>query len=197
MNPQGSETMLTKIAVLIVVLIAGILIFAATKPNQLQIERTARIAAPPETIFALINDFHHWPLWAPQDRDDPKMRRTYAGAPSGVGAISEWQGAGNTGQGHMQIVASDPPRSLTVRVDFAKPFTAHNINEFTLVPVGTTTEITWRMRGTNPPIAKLMSVFISMDRMMGKHFESGLANLKAAAESPPGAANPAPDRTPG
>jgi uncharacterized protein YndB with AHSA1/START domain len=189
--------MLTKIAVLIVVLIAGILIFAATKPNQLQIQRTIRIAAPPETIFALIDDFHRWPLWAPQDHEDPTMRRTYAGSPSGLGAISEWQGAGSTGQGRMQIVASDPPRTLTVQVDFAKPFTAHNINEFTLVPVGAATEITWRMHGTNPPIAKLMSVFISMDRMMGKHFESGLANLKAAAESPPRAPSPAPERPPG
>jgi uncharacterized protein YndB with AHSA1/START domain len=189
--------MLTKIAVLIAVLVAGILLFAATRPNQLQIQRAIRIAAPPQAIFALINDFHHWPLWAPQDRDDPTIRRTYEGSPSGLGAISAWQGAGSTGQGRMQIVASDPPRTLTVQVDFAKPFTAHNIDEFTLVPVGATTEIAWSMRGTNPFIAKVMSVFISMDRMMGKHFEAGLANLKAAAESPPRAPTPAPERTPG
>jgi len=29
---------------------------------------------------------------------------------------------------------------------------------------------------------KVMSVFMNMDRFMGKHFEQGLANLKAAAE---------------
>jgi hypothetical protein len=99
--------------------------------------------------------------------------------------MSEWQGAGSTGSGRMQIVASAPPRAVTMQVDFAKPFTAHNINEFTVVLDGTTTEVTWRMRGTKPYIAKLMSVFIDMDRMMGKHFEADLANLKAAAETPP------------
>jgi hypothetical protein len=41
------------------------------------------------------------------------------------------------------------------------------------------------MRGTNPFPAKVMSVFVDMNRMMGGHFEAGLANLKSAAENRP------------
>jgi hypothetical protein len=29
---------------------------------------------------------------------------------------------------------------------------------------------------------KLMSVFVNMDKQMGKHFEAGLADLKVSAE---------------
>jgi hypothetical protein len=29
---------------------------------------------------------------------------------------------------------------------------------------------------------RIMGVFVNMDRTMGKHFETGLANLKAVAE---------------
>ena len=45
-----------------------------------------------------------------------------------------------------------------------------------------TTEVTWLMRGPAPFVTKLMSVFVDMDKMIGKDFEAGLANLKAAAE---------------
>jgi hypothetical protein len=39
------------------------------------------------------------------------------------------------------------------------------------------------MRGTNVYVMKVMSIFMNMDRFVGKHFETGLANLKAAAEN--------------
>jgi hypothetical protein len=32
-------------------------------------------------------------------------------------------------------------------------------------------------------IAKVMGVFVSMDKMIGKDFETGLANLKSVAET--------------
>ena len=67
-------------------------------------------------------------------------------------------------------------------VDWVKPFQAHNLNEFTLEPQDPTTTVTWTMQGTNVYMMKLMSVFTNMDRFMGKHFETGLTNLKTAAE---------------
>lgn len=82
----------------------------------------------------------------------------------------------------MTIMESTPPGKVVVKVDFVKPFTAHNVNEFTLEP-GPSTRVIWTMRGSNLYFMKLMGIFVNMDRMMGKHFETGLQNLKAAAES--------------
>jgi hypothetical protein len=175
-----------RIVLIVGVVIAAVLVFAASKPDAVQVSRSVTINASADKIFSLIDDFHNWPRWAPQDKEDPTIQRSYSGAVSGSGAISDWDSSGNAGKGRMAIIESAPPLKgvgkVVVKVDFVKPFTAHNVNEFTLEP-GSATTITWTMRGSNLYFMKLMSVFVNMDRMMGKHFEAGLQNLKTAAEN--------------
>jgi uncharacterized protein YndB with AHSA1/START domain len=171
-----------KVALAVIISIAAVLIIAASRPDTFAIQRSRSIQAPPEKIFALINDFHNWSQWAPQDREDSTMKRTFSGPGSGTGAASEWKSSGSAGAGRMMITESAAPRKITVKVDFVKPFEAHNVNEFTLEPSGTSTTLTWSMQGTNLFIMKIMGVAVSMDRMVGKRFETGLDNLKATAE---------------
>ena len=170
----------------IVIVITAIVLFADTKPNVIHVTRSITIQAPAEKIFPLIDDFHHWPRWAPQDKEDPTLKRIYSGEQSGIGAISDWQGTGNAGKGRMTITESAAPNKVVVKVDFVRPFVAHNINEFVLAPgvePTASTTVTWTMRGRNMFFMKLMGVFVNMDRMLGKHFESGLQNLKIQSES--------------
>jgi len=174
--------MILKIAIVVAILLAGVLIFAAMKPDLFQIERSVSIKASPEKIFALINDFHNWGQWASQDKEDPTMKRTFSGSASGVGAVSEWSSTGSAGTGRMTIVESAPSNTVGVLVDFVKPFETHNMNRFLLEPAGETTKVTWRLQGSNLYVMKLMSVFVDMDKMAGKHFEKGLSNLKQIAE---------------
>jgi len=82
----------------------------------------------------------------------------------------------------MEIAESSPPSRVIIKLDFVKPFEAHNIVEFTLEPNGDSTNVTWAMHGPSPYISKLMGIFINMDSMIGKDFEAGLANLKTIAE---------------
>lgn len=174
--------MLKKIALVIVVLVAALLAFAATKPDSFRVQRTASIKAPPEKIFPLISDLKRWNAWSPWEKLDPAMKRTHSGAASGKGAVYEWAGNGEVGAGRMEIVAAAPPSAVKIKLDFLKPFEAHNFAEFTLEPNGDGTNVTWAMYGPNTYVSKLMSVFFSMDSMVGKSFETGLANLKAATE---------------
>jgi len=174
--------MVLKILLVGLVLVVAILIFAAAKPSTFHVERMVTIKASPERVFPLINNLHNWPRWAPQDREDPTMKRTFSDAASGVGATSKWSGSGNTGQGLMTITESDPPRSVTIAVDWQRPFAVRNINEFHVEPDASGSRVTWSMTGPNLFIMKLMSVFTNTDRMMGQHFERGLQNLKADAE---------------
>ena len=173
---------LAVIAVILVVAIVVVLVLAARKPAGFRIERATSIKAPPDKIFALINDFRNWRAWSPWERMDPNLRRSYGGAERGEGAVYEWEGNSKVGKGRMEIVEAPPPSRVAIKLDFLKPFEAHNTAEFTLVPRGDATEVTWAMHGPNLFIGKVMSVFMSMDRMIGKDFEAGLANLKTAAE---------------
>lgn len=174
--------MLKRIALVVVVLVAALLVFAATKPDSFRVQRTASIKAPPEKIYPLISDLKGWSAWSPWEKLDPAMTRTHSGAASGKGAVYEWDGNKEVGAGRMEIVEASPPSAVRIKLDFLKPFTAHNFAEFTLEPKGDATTVTWAMYGPNTYVAKLMSVFFSMDGMIGSYFETGLANLKAAAE---------------
>src|SRR5713226_1182040 len=170
------------IAIVVVVLLAAVLIFAATKPDTFRVQRATSIKAPPEKIFVLINDFHSWGSWSPWEKLDPTMKRTHSGAASGKGAVYKWEGNGKVGAGSMEITESSPPSKVAIKLDFIKPFEGHNIAEYTLETKGDSTNVTWAMYGPSPFISKVMQVFFSMDSMVGKDFETGLANLKAIAE---------------
>jgi len=174
--------MLTSIAVIVVLLIAAVLIIASTKPDIFRVERSAGIKAPPEKIFPFINDFHSWTQWSPYENKDPSMERTYGAVTSGKGATYAWSGDKNVGQGSMEIADTVPPSKIQLKLAFVKPFKCQNAVEFTLEPLGGETKVTWAMQGAVPFFAKLIHVFINMDKMVGKDFEVGLANLKAAAE---------------
>ena len=167
----------------VVLLIVGVVLAnAAAKPDTFRVERTMSIKAPPEKIFALIDNFDNWGAWSPWEKKDPAMKRTRSGAASGKGSVYAWDGDKNVGKGRMEIAEASPPSKVTLKLDFEKPFEAHNIVNFTMEPRGDATSVTWAMHGTLPFLAKIVHVFLDMDRMVGQDFEAGLANLKALAE---------------
>ena len=174
--------MIKTIALVVILLIAALLIYAATRPNSFRIQRSTSIKAPPEKIFPLINDFEGWRSWSPWEKLDPALKRSYSGPKSGKGAVYAWEGNKDVGHGRMEIDDSSAPSRIVIKLDFLKPFEAHNVAEYTLAKQGDVTNVTWAMYGPSPYLAKLFGVFYSMDRMVGKKFEEGLANLKALAE---------------
>ena len=174
--------MFKTIAIVVAVLIGAILVFAATRPDAFRLERSTTVKAPPEKVFALINDFHAWTSWSPWEKIDPALKRDYSGAASGKGAAYAWEGNSKVGAGRMEITESSSPSKIVIKLDFLKPFEGHNTAEFTMESKDGSTRVTWAMFGPNPYLAKLMQMFFSMDSMVGKQFEEGLANLKAGAE---------------
>ncbi|TKW80407.1 MAG: polyketide cyclase [Bradyrhizobium icense] len=170
------------IAIVLAVAIAVVLILAATKPDTFRIERSAVINAPAENIFAVLSDFHQWGGWSPWEHKDPDMKRTYGGAERGKGAVYGWEGDKNVGTGRMEILEANGPSKLAIKLDFFKPFEAHNTAEFTMLPQGNATNVHWVMHGPANFMSKVMQVFMSMDKMVGKDFEQGLANLKRLTE---------------
>ncbi|MES2423467.1 MAG: SRPBCC family protein [Pseudomonadota bacterium] len=176
--------MLKTIAAILAIALLTVLVLALTKPDSFRVERQATIAAPPDKVFALINDLHQWQAWSPWERKDPAMQRTHSGATSGKGAAYAWSGNKNVGSGRMEIIDSVPPSRVLIQLDFITPFEGHNTAEFTLQPQGSGTTVTWDMYGPTPFISKLMQVFFSFDKMIGNDFQAGLDSMKAIAERP-------------
>src|SRR6266566_2010189 len=162
------------IAVILAIALAVVLILAAIKPNSFSVQRATSIKAPADEIFPLINDFHQWGTWSPYENKDPAMKRTFSGAASGHGAVYAWDGNNNVGSGRMEILDASAPSKIVIKLDFFKPFEGHNTAEFTMLPQGDATTLTWRMHGPAPFMSRLMQVFMNLDRMIGKDFEVGL-----------------------
>jgi uncharacterized protein YndB with AHSA1/START domain len=170
------------IAVVLAIAIAVVLILAAAKPDTFRVMRATTVRAPPEEIFPLINDFHQWATWSPYENRDPAMKRSFSGAESGRGAVYAWDGNNNVGSGRMEILEASAPSKIVIKLDFFKPFEGHNTAVFTMLPQGDGTDVTWLMQGPATLVSRLMQVFMNLDRMMGKDFQAGLANLKRLTE---------------
>ena len=174
--------MLKIIAIAVVVLLAGILVYAAMRPDVFRVERSLAIKAPPDRIFPLLNDLKGWSAWSPYEKKDPAMKRTFGAVTAGKGATYGWDGNKNVGKGNMEITEAVQPSKIVIKLDFLAPFEAHNTAVFTLEGKGEATTVTWAMHGPANFISKLMGMFFDMDKMIGSDFEAGLANLKSIAE---------------
>jgi uncharacterized protein YndB with AHSA1/START domain len=169
-------------AVVLAVAVAVVLLLAAVKPDTFSVRRAITVKAPPDKVFPLINDFHQWGNWSPYETKDPAMKRSFSGAASGKGAVYGWDGNKNVGAGRMEILDASVPEKIVIKLDFIRPFEGHNTAEFTMLPQGNATKVTWLMHGPAPFIGKVMHLFMNIDKMVGKDFEIGLANLKGLTE---------------
>jgi hypothetical protein len=174
--------MLVKILIPVAVIVLAILVVVAMQPPDYRVTRTATIAAPAAAVFAQVNDFHNWRAWSPWEKIDPEMKRTYEGAPAGVGAIYAWVGNKEVGEGRMTMMESRPSELIRIKLEFVKPFRATNMAEFTFEPRGEQTAVTWTMTGRKNFVTKAIHLFMNMDRMVGGSFETGLAQMKALVE---------------
>ena len=172
--------MILKVVIAILFVAVVVLALAATRPDSFGVQRSITIRAPQQKVFALINDLRAWESWsADMDRT---AQKTYSGPPSGTGAVAEWHGPGRTGAARMTITQSAAPSSLTVDVDWTRPFTAHNVNQFILRSHGDATELTWNIQASNRYPMKLIGLFVNIPREFARHMDTSLNNLQTAAE---------------
>lgn len=176
--------MLKKLLVAIAVLIVGFVVLVALQPSNFRIERSIVVNAPAEVVFPHVNDFRRWTAWSPFEKLDPNLKRNYDGAPSGTGSVYHWAGNKDAGEGRATIIESRTNERIRIQLEFIKPYQATDIAEFTFVPEGQGTRVTWSLSGTNNFMFKAVGLFMNMDGMLGGEFDKGLRELKALSEAP-------------
>jgi hypothetical protein len=170
------------VGVLVFLILLLLIVLGASRPNAFRVERSTTINAPADKVFMLINDFHEWTKWSPWETIDADLQREYKGPQKGVGAAYAWEGR-KAGMGAMLITQSEPSRLILIKLDFVKPMVATNTTEFSLSEESDGTKVRWAMFGPMPFMHRVMSTFMSMDKMVGGSFEQGLAKMKSVAES--------------
>ncbi|HEX5067232.1 MAG TPA: SRPBCC family protein [Myxococcota bacterium] len=162
------------------VAVAGVVI--ATRPATFEVERSALVQAPPDVVFAQIQNLRAMDTWSPYAQMDPQMKIRYEGPEAGVGARSSWEGP-QMGTGSLTVTAVEPGRSVDMALDMLTPLEAHNQIRFSLTPEAQGTRVTWRMQGASGFLGKAIHLVVDMDDMVGGQFEQGLAALTEKAEA--------------
>jgi hypothetical protein len=170
------------ILIALAALIAVFITIVATRPSDFRVTRAARIAAPAEVVFANVNDLHKWDAWSPWAKLDPNAKHTFSGPESGPGASMTWTGNKKIGAGRMTITDCRAPEVIHLKLEFFRPFKATNTTEFTFKPEGGQTQVTWSMLGKNNFMGKAFHLFMDCDKMIGRDFEKGLANLNSTIQ---------------
>lgn len=182
--------MLKKIGLAVLVLVGLFCAFVASRPAEFRIARSRTVDAPPAVVYSYVSDFRKWPQWSPWEKLDPAMQRDLSGGAAGEGAVYHWSGNDQVGEGRMTITEAEPAQSLTVRLEFLRPFAATNTARFDFAPSGQGTNVTWAMTGSNNFIAKAMGLFMDMDAMVGADFEKGLEALNAVSSAEAASSGP-------
>jgi hypothetical protein len=200
------EAMKKKLLIVLAVLgvvAVGICVAASLQPAHYHVERSVVIAAPPAVVYDIVSDFRRFGEWSPWEKLDPGMKKTFDGPPKNVGSTYAWQGNDDVGEGRMTIVAAAPNQKVDIKLEFFKPWQSTSQTSWNLASEGEQTKFTWAMDGNNEGLVpKMFSMFMNMDKMLGKDFEAGLTSLKelsekeaktrTAAGNPPGQPAPAP-----
>lgn len=169
------------VVAVIVAVVGAVLVLAAQQPDEFRVTRSAVIKASPQEIFPYINDVklnHEWSPWVDME---PEAKYEFEGPQAGEGAVVRWSGK-KSGQGTATIVESRAPEFVQTRLDFIKPMQSTSTTEISLEPQSGQTNVTWSMYGANTFMAKVMSVFMNCEKMVGGQFEQGLNNLKKTVE---------------
>jgi len=171
------------IFIAVAAIIVLFIIVVAARPSDFRYTRAGRIAAPVDVVFANVNDFHKWEAWSPWAKMDPNCKNTFSGPESGPGAIMAWSGNNKVGEGRMTILDTRPGEVIHIKLEFFRPFKATNTAEFTFKPEGGQTQVTWSMFGKSNFMSKAFGLFVDCEKMIGRDFEKGLANLNSASQA--------------
>src|SRR5512137_1487983 len=169
--------MLKKIVAVVLVALLAFGGFVASRAARYEVVRSAVIDAPASAIFPLVADFKSWDAWSPWAKLDPAMKVDFTGTPGTVGSSYHWVGNDKVGEGRMTITELVPDRLVRIRLQFVKPWEQEATTDFSLVPEGAGTKVTWSMSGENDFVGKVFSVFMDIDKVVGPDYEKGLASL--------------------
>lgn len=176
--------MLIPILIGLAAIVVLFVIVVMLRPNTFRVSRSLPMAVPASKAFEQVNDLHRMNAWNPWVKLDPNLKQTYEGAATGVGAVYSWDGNSNVGAGRQTIIESRPSDLIRIKLEFFRPFAGVNEVEFTFLPEGQHTLVTWwSLTGQCVFFTKAMGLFMSMDKMIGGNMEQGLADMKSIVEA--------------
>ena len=174
-----------------VYILAGIvlllLLLFLLAPSRYDVSRSVTVRRDPQSVYEYLRFLKNQDHWSPWGKKDPNMKKEFRGTDGTVGATSIWDGNKEVGAGEQEILSLDPGRRIDSELRFLKPWKSTSQAYLEVEPEGDdATRVRWGFTGRNGFPMRIMMLFMSMDKMVGKDFETGLANLKELLEADAG-----------
>lgn len=172
------------LGILILIIIVAVIVLGLIEPKDVTIQRSTTIKADKGYVYDQVSKFHNWPHWSPWFAADSTIQITYQGEDGQPGSSYHWVGdEKKTGEGNMENTGVKDGE-MDYKVSFIKPFKSEATGMLKTEDAGNgETKVTWTMHSHMNFPMNAMLAFMSMDKMVGKDFEHGLANLKAYSEA--------------
>jgi hypothetical protein len=165
------------------IVMALLLVTALFVKKEFSAEKEVTINRPNAEVFEYIRHLKNqdnFTVWA---RMDPNMKKEYRGTDGTVGFVSAWEGNSDVGKGEQEIIGINEGKRVDFELRFLKPFESTSPAYMATEAVSPTqTKVKWGMNGKMIYPLNIMGLFMNMDEMIGKDFETGLNNLKALME---------------
>lgn len=174
-----------KLFAAVAVVLAAFAVVVHLQPEEMNVTRSALLAAKPAQVFPHVNELKAWDAWSPWAKLDPQMKVAYEGPAAGAGAVMRWSGNKEVGEGSLTVTESKPAELIRYRLDFTKPMASTADGEFAFAPEGAGTRVTWSMSGRKNFLMKAMGLFMDCEKLAGEQFAQGLEQLGAAAARNP------------
>ena len=143
---------------------------------KMKISRFIKIEAPAEQVFSVIKNYKEWKPWSPWLIAEPDCKLTYAED----GSSYEWEG-NRIGSGRMEMREENPNTSISMDLNFIKPWKSYADIRFELKETDGVTNVDWLMNSSLPFFLFFMKK--SMEAYVGADYERGLTMLKAYVET--------------
>ena len=178
------KKVLIALAIIIVVVIAGVALAAFVSPTDYRVERSVSINKPKADVFNYVKYLKNQNDWGPWYKKDPNMTLGSRGTDGTVGYVATWDSkSDDVGAGEQEIKRIVDGERLESELRFSRPFESKSDAYMITESAGENqTNVKWGFSGSMPRPLNLMMVVMDMDKAVGKDFEEGLQSLKTILE---------------
>lgn len=179
---------LKRIIIVLAVIIAIPLIVALFVKKEYAVEREITISRPGNEVFDYIKYLQNQDNFSVWANRDPNMKKSFKGTDGTVGCIAYWESDNKeVGKGEQEIKKIIEGSRIDTEIRFKIPFeSTDDAYMITESKGANSTRVKWGFKGSFPYPMNLMTLFIDMDKELGKDLEQGLENLRIILEKDSG-----------
>jgi len=174
---------MTTLLYILLAIVGLVILLMLIAPKTYDVSRSIEIARPKNEVFNYLKSLKNMDEWSPWAKRDPNMEKKFTGTDGEVGAVSYWKGNKEVGEGEQEIKKIVDGDRIESELRFLKPWKSTSDCYTKVEESGSgNTKVIWGFSGNNKFPMNIMALFMSMDKMIGKDFEEGLATLKTVLE---------------